>query len=197
MCPAGALSAVRRPERSRGTPGSRMDAQGSAALGALLSEPEGQIPGAPRSNWMATHPKLTEMMSLDVADSTQVYAAFLVYLDLLEGRNWHEVTCVGVEELQLVCLHAREREAENLQVVVPTPVHMSFTHERLREIMKKAHIPHDETDSLLSVLLAIVESDSTVVYYKLTDGFIMPDPPDDTEDMDNKQWRKKRRKLLR
>lgn len=26
------------------------------------------------------------MMSLDVSDSTQVYAAFLVYLDLLEGK---------------------------------------------------------------------------------------------------------------
>lgn len=68
---------------------------------------------------------------------------------------------------------------------------------RLREIMKKACIPQDGTDSPLSVILAIVESDSTVVYYKLTDGFIMPDPPDDTEDVDNKQWRKKRRKLLR
>ncbi|KAM9129426.1 tRNA-splicing endonuclease subunit Sen15 isoform 2-T2 [Pangshura tecta] len=174
-----------------------MEEPGCAAPG---SSPSGRAPearGSPCGNWMATHPKLTEMMSLDVADSTQVYAAFLVYLDLLEGKNWHDVTCVGLAELQLVCLRGREREAENLQVVVPTPVHMSFTHQRLREIMQKACIPQDETDSPLSVILAIVESDSTVVYYKLTDGFIMPDPPDDTEDMDNKQWRKKRRKLLR
>ncbi|CAM4603633.1 tRNA-splicing endonuclease subunit Sen15 isoform X1 [Caretta caretta] len=174
-----------------------MDEVGCAAPGTAPSGPEREARGSPRGNWMATHPKLTEMMSLDVADSTQVYAAFLVYLDLLEGRNWHEVTCVGLAELQLVCLRAHEREAENLQVVVPTPVHMSFTHQRLREIMKKACIPQDGTDSPLSVILAIVESDSTVVYYKLTDGFIMPDPPDDTEDVDNKQWRKKRRKLLR
>ncbi|XP_005290778.2 tRNA-splicing endonuclease subunit Sen15 [Trachemys scripta elegans] len=176
-----------------------MDEPGCAAPGTPPSgrEQEPRPRGSPCGNWMATHPKLTEMMSLDVADSTQVYAAFLVYLDLLEGKNWHDVTCIGLAELQLVCLRGREREAENLQVVVPTPVHMSFTHQRLREIMKKACIPQDETDSPLSVILAIVESDSTVVYYKLTDGFIMPDPPDDTEDMDNKQWRKKRRKLLR
>ncbi|KAI1236581.1 tRNA-splicing endonuclease subunit Sen15 [Lamprotornis superbus] len=129
----------------------------------------------------------TEMMSLDVSDSTQVYAAFLVYLDLLEGRNWHEVQPVGVAELQLVCLHARAREQEGLQVMVPVPAHIVISHERLREILKKASLPPEDPDTLLSVTLAIVETDSTIVYYKMTDGFVMPDPPDDTEDVDNKQ----------
>ncbi|NXA57658.1 SEN15 endonuclease, partial [Nothocercus julius] len=72
----------------------------------------------------------TEMMSLDVSDSAQIYAAFLVYLDLLEGRNWHEVKYVGLAELQLVCLHAREREEDSQLVVVPVPVHISLSHER-------------------------------------------------------------------
>uniref|UniRef100_A0A8C0ILE2 tRNA splicing endonuclease subunit 15 n=1 Tax=Chelonoidis abingdonii TaxID=106734 RepID=A0A8C0ILE2_CHEAB len=113
----------------RAARGSRMDEPGCAAPGTPRSGREPEARGSPCGNWMATHPKLTEMMSLDVADSTQVYAAFLVYLDLLEGKNWYNVTCVGLAELQLVCLHGREREAENLQVVVPTPVHMSFTHQ--------------------------------------------------------------------
>ncbi|NXP60919.1 SEN15 endonuclease, partial [Chloropsis cyanopogon] len=139
----------------------------------------------------------TEMMSLDVSDSTQVYAAFLVYLDLLEGRSWHEVRPVGVAELQLVCLHARAREQEGLQVMVPVPAHILISHERLREILKKASLPPEDPDTLLSVTLAIVETDSTIVYYKMTDGFVMPDPPDDTEDGDNKQWRKKRKKLFK
>uniref|UniRef100_A0A8D0F3W9 tRNA splicing endonuclease subunit 15 n=1 Tax=Strix occidentalis caurina TaxID=311401 RepID=A0A8D0F3W9_STROC len=73
----------------------------------------------------------TEMMSLDISDSAQIYAAFVVYLDLLEGRNWHEVKHVGVAELQLVCLHAREREQDSLQVMVPVPVHISLSHESL------------------------------------------------------------------
>lgn len=46
------------------------------------------------------------------------------------GRNWHEVKHVGVAELQLVCLHAREREQDSLQVMVPVPVHISLSHER-------------------------------------------------------------------
>uniref|UniRef100_A0A8C8A2A6 tRNA-splicing endonuclease subunit Sen15 domain-containing protein n=1 Tax=Otus sunia TaxID=257818 RepID=A0A8C8A2A6_9STRI len=72
-----------------------------------------------------------------------------------------------------------------------------FPAEMIREIMKKASLPQDDPDTPLSVTLAIVESDSTVVYYKMTDGFVIPDPPDDTEDVDNKQWRKKRKKLFK
>uniref|UniRef100_A0A8B9ET14 tRNA splicing endonuclease subunit 15 n=1 Tax=Anser cygnoides TaxID=8845 RepID=A0A8B9ET14_ANSCY len=115
----------------------------------------------------------TEMMSLDISDSSQIYAAFLVYLDLLEGRNWHEVKHVGLAELQLICLHAREREQDSLQVMVPVPVDISLSHERLREIMKKASLSCDNPDTPMSVTLAIVESDSTVVYYKMTDGFCL------------------------
>ena len=33
-----------------------------------------------------------------------------------------------------------------------------------------------DPDSPTSFTLAIVESDSTIVYYKLTDGFMLPDP---------------------
>ncbi|PKU35688.1 trna-splicing endonuclease subunit hypothetical protein [Limosa lapponica baueri] len=81
--------------------------------------------------------------------------------------------------------------------MVPVPVHISLSHERIREIMKKASLPQEDPDAPLSVTLAIVESDSTVVYYKMTDGIVIPDPPDDTEDVDNKQWRKKRKKLFK
>ncbi|XP_037762883.1 tRNA-splicing endonuclease subunit Sen15 isoform X2 [Chelonia mydas] len=130
-----------------------MDEAGCAAPGTAPSGPEREAWGSPRGNWMATHPKLTEMMSLDVADSTQVYAAFLVYLDLLEGRNWHEVTCVGLAELQLICLRGHEREAENLQIVVPTPVHMPFTHQSSPlsdDSIKAVHMP-DPNAGLIAI----------------------------------------------
>ncbi|XP_067846833.1 tRNA-splicing endonuclease subunit Sen15 isoform X2 [Heptranchias perlo] len=78
------------------------------------------------------HPKYTEMMALDVADSTQVYTAFLVFLDLLEARNWKDVTYKGSAELQLVYLQGCPGEQEEVEVVVPMPVHMSLSHERLK-----------------------------------------------------------------
>ncbi|NXK97020.1 SEN15 endonuclease, partial [Formicarius rufipectus] len=135
----------------------------------------------------------TEMMALDVADSTQVYAAFLVYLDLLEGRNWHEVRPVGVAELQLVCLQARAAEQEGLQVMVPVPAHVLMSPERLREILQKASLPAEDPHTPPSVTLAVVETDSTIVYYKMTDGFVMPEASDHQEG--RKQLRKKRKKL--
>ncbi|XP_040561210.1 tRNA-splicing endonuclease subunit Sen15 isoform X3 [Gallus gallus] len=85
--------------------------------------------GGGGGDWMATHPTFTAMMSLDISDSSQIYAAFLVYLDLLEGRSWHEVKHVGLAELQLVCLHAREREQGDLQVMVPIPADVLVSHE--------------------------------------------------------------------
>ncbi|XP_063154499.1 tRNA-splicing endonuclease subunit Sen15 isoform X1 [Candoia aspera] len=167
--------------------------------GLFGQEKEAPNPGkwALRENWLATHPTFTQMMSLEVADSRGVYAAFLVYLDLLEVRNWHEVSFTGLAEFQLVCLHGREKETEPLQVVVPTPAHVSFSHERLREIMNSTRTVLAKPDSPLSITLAIVETDSTIVYYTLTDGFVMPDPPDSPEDADSKQGRKKRKRLRR
>ncbi|XP_069890379.1 tRNA-splicing endonuclease subunit Sen15 isoform X3 [Dipodomys merriami] len=117
-----------------------------------------------------------EMMELDIGDATQVYISFLVYLDLMESKSWHEVNCVGLPELQLICLVGTEIEGEGLQTVVPTPVSASLSHNRIREILKASRKLQGDPDLPMSFTLAIVESDSTIVYYKLTDGFMLPDP---------------------
>ncbi|XP_077934191.1 tRNA-splicing endonuclease subunit Sen15 isoform X1 [Halichoerus grypus] len=91
---------------------------------------------APEDAWMGTHPKYLEMMELDIGDASQVYIAFLVYLDLMESKSWHEVNCVGLPDLQLICLVGTEIEGEGLQTVVPTPISASLSHNRIREILK-------------------------------------------------------------
>ncbi|XP_054380291.1 tRNA-splicing endonuclease subunit Sen15 isoform X2 [Pongo abelii] len=93
---------------------------------------------APEDAWMGTHPKYLEMMELDIGDATQVYVAFLVYLDLMESKSWHEVNCVGLPELQLICLVGTEIEGEGLQTVVPTPITASLSHNSCTQ--KKAHM---------------------------------------------------------
>ncbi|XP_035871806.1 tRNA-splicing endonuclease subunit Sen15 isoform X2 [Phyllostomus discolor] len=136
----------------------------------------GAHPWAPEDAWMGTHPKYLEMMELDIGDATQVYIAFLVYLDLMESKSWHEVNCVGLPDLQLICLVGTEIEGEGLQTVVPTSIHASLSHNRIREILKASRKLQGDPDLPMSFTLAIVESDSTVVYYRLTDGFMLPDP---------------------
>ncbi|XP_051868083.1 tRNA-splicing endonuclease subunit Sen15 isoform X2 [Pristis pectinata] len=136
--------------------------------------------------------KYAEMMALDVGDSTQVYAAFLVFLDLMEGRNWKDVAYKGSKELQLVYLQGCPGEQEEVKVVVPLPVHMSLSHERIRRIMECVCNQSEQ-----EFTLAAVDSDSTVVYYQLTNGFVVPEPPDVIEEPDSKQCKKKRKKFQR
>ncbi|XP_029789219.1 tRNA-splicing endonuclease subunit Sen15 [Suricata suricatta] len=131
---------------------------------------------APEDAWMGTHPKYLEMMELDIGDASQVYIAFLVYLDLMESKSWHEVNCVGLPDLQLICLVGTEVEGEGVQTVLPTPISASLSHNRIREILKASRKLQGDPDLPMSFTLAIVESDSTIVYYKLTDGFMLPDP---------------------
>lgn len=47
---------------------------------------------------------------------------------------------------------------------------------RIREILKASRKLQGDPDLPMSFTLAIVESDSTIVYYRLTDGFMLPDP---------------------
>lgn len=54
-------------------------------------------------------------------------------------------------------------------------MHSDFTF-RIREILKASRRLQGDPDTPMSFTLAIVESDSTIVYYKLTDGFMLPDP---------------------
>nr|XP_026248650.1 tRNA-splicing endonuclease subunit Sen15 [Urocitellus parryii] len=46
----------------------------------------------------------------------------------------------------------------------------------IRDILKASQKLRGNPDLPMSFTLAIVESDSTIVYYKLTDGFMLPDP---------------------
>lgn len=93
-------------------------------------------------------------MRLDVGDSAQVYAAFLVYMNLTEGdkikyrhivvtfqqcfqrvfvvssevRGWSEVFGVSCPELQAVLLEGREKDGDTVQMIYPLPSHRSIKH---------------------------------------------------------------------
>ncbi|CAF97563.1 unnamed protein product [Tetraodon nigroviridis] len=92
----------------------------------------------PRGNWILQHPMYQLMKSLEVEDSEQVHAAFLVYMDLKEAS----VRCV---------------------------------------------------DRGFPVLLCAVASDSTLVYQRMTDGLVTPDPPAGPfQDVGRRQHRKRK-----
>lgn len=133
-------------------------------------------------NWIHQHSVYQDMMRLDVGDSAQVYAAFLVYMDLTEVRGWSEVLPVSCPELQAVLLEGREKDGETVQIIYPLRSHRTIQHRELRCILDKGG----------PVLLCAVASDSTLVYQKLCDGFLTPDPPVDIKDQGRRQHRKRK-----
>ncbi|XP_073705632.1 tRNA-splicing endonuclease subunit Sen15 [Garra rufa] len=133
-------------------------------------------------NWIQQHAVYQDLMHLDVGDSAQVYAAFLVYMDLTEVRKWKEVVGVSCPELQAVLLEGREKEGETVQMIYPLPSHRSIKHRELRSVLDRG----------VPLLLCAVASDSSLVYQKLCDGFLTPDPPVDIQDQGRRQHRKRR-----
>ncbi|XP_053484555.1 tRNA-splicing endonuclease subunit Sen15 isoform X2 [Ictalurus furcatus] len=97
-------------------------------------------------------------------------------------RRWTGVVAVPSPELQVVLLEGREKEGGEVQVVYPLPAHRSVSHRDLRCIVGRG----------TRMLLCAVASDSTMVYQRLSDGLMTPDPPVDVRDLGRRQHRKRR-----
>ncbi|TMS10243.1 tRNA-splicing endonuclease subunit Sen15 [Larimichthys crocea] len=137
----------------------------------------------PPPNWILQHPTYHLMEKLEVGDSEQVHAAFLVYMDLSEVRQWKEVSCVKSPELQVILLEGREKEGAPVQTILPLPVHRSVSHKSIRHVLDRG----------FPMLLCAVASDSTLVYQRMTDGLVTPDPPvGPFQDVGRRQHRKRR-----
>lgn len=150
-------------------------------------------PAAGGTLYILNHPKYKELLDLKVAEESEAFTTLVVYLDLLEVRCWTEVNTAASRELGLLYVTGRPAAGKPLTVVLPVSSQASVSHCRIHEIMKHTCVGTEPA----SVTLAIAESDSTVVYYRLTDGLVTPEPPDCVEDMDNKQWRRRRRRQQR
>ncbi|MEQ2220893.1 hypothetical protein ILYODFUR_010264 [Ilyodon furcidens] len=138
---------------------------------------------APSANWILQHPTYQQMKELNVGESEQIHAAFLVYMDLTEVRRWKEVSCVKSLDLQVVLLEAKEKDGAPVHTVLPLPVHQSLCHQSIRQVLDRG----------FPMLLCAVASDSTLVYQRMTDGLVTPDPPvGPFEDAGRRQHRKRR-----
>ncbi|KAG5285450.1 hypothetical protein AALO_G00003530 [Alosa alosa] len=133
-------------------------------------------------NWILQHPKYLDFIRLDVGDSAQVHAAFLVYMDLTEVRHWKCVSSFTCPKLEAVLLQGYEKEGDVAQAVLPLPAHRKLSHREVRWVLSRG----------ATMLLCAVASDSTLVYQRLSNGLVTPDPPVDIQDQGRRQHRKRR-----
>ncbi|XP_057712881.1 tRNA-splicing endonuclease subunit Sen15 [Corythoichthys intestinalis] len=136
-------------------------------------------------NWILQHPAYLKMKNLEVEDAEQIHAAFLVYMNLTEVRHWKEVSCLKSEPLKLVLLEGKEKEGSATYSVLPLPAHRSLSHKNIRDVLERG----------FPMLLCAVAADSTLVYQRLSDGLVTPDPPAGPFlDVDRRQRRKRRQR---
>ncbi|XP_012672985.2 tRNA-splicing endonuclease subunit Sen15 [Clupea harengus] len=133
-------------------------------------------------NWILQHPKYLDFMRLDASDIAQVHAAFLVYMDLTEVRQWKCVSSFTCPKIEAVLLQGHRKEGEAAQVVLPLPAHRTLSHREVRCVLDRG----------APMLLCAVASDSTLVYQRLSSGLVTPDPPVDIQDQGRRQQRKRR-----
>ncbi|XP_071096605.1 tRNA-splicing endonuclease subunit Sen15-like [Haliotis cracherodii] len=125
------------------------------------------------------HPKLEEALQICPGNEGQVNIAFQVYMDLCEAKTWHRVELHHCGALNMMFVSARRGEGQPREVFLPTDVTMAMSQEDIHTHFQHLVIGDKQTHSLT---LAVCDSDTSTVYYKLSDTLLPPAPPDVTEE---------------
>ena len=151
-----------------------------------------------RENWFEEHPKYLEMISYgyDVC----LREAMLIYLDLIEVKHWFDVELCRCDVIKNVYIVGRPLKKCQIELVVPIASSHFFSHADLQRIIEEVCKAYSVSElaekfgegDIKSVYFAIIDSSSTVVYYKMTGGLVPPDVVgDDDAEVDSLiRWKK-------
>lgn len=123
------------------------------------------------------HPVLKEMMAYGLADTQQIFRAFNVYLDLCEVKGFWNVKCHKCSALNLVFLSGHANRSEPRELILPVSCDSQLSPATLQTYTEKVKLQGYNTHGLV---LAICASDSSIVYYRVTDGLVQPESPEET-----------------
>ena len=112
-------------------------------------------------------------------DKDQLTAAWHVYTDLARKKAWSLVEMLPCDSLRIAYLVAQEeKDSGKAQLVVPVLGQERLSLEDVSQLMKGVNPPVTGNIELSwdeGVVLAIVDTDSTVVYYRIQEGIVPPD----------------------
>ncbi|BFZ20494.1 hypothetical protein BsWGS_23533 [Bradybaena similaris] len=122
------------------------------------------------------HPLLMDfLLQYPKCDEDAAERAFLVYLDLTEVKGWWSTEITYSSQLDRPYILGQHKRFVQRQAVLPVGVEESVSLQQMRQFF--SHVLVDE-ESIKSIMLAVSELDSTIVYYKLTSGMVAPDAPE-------------------
>lgn len=112
-------------------------------------------------------------------DSEQLTIAWHVYSDLAYKKAWCLVEIMPCDSLRIAYLIAQEeKDKGKAQLVVPVAGHKRLGMEDFSRFMNKIQPPVSRHSDIIfqdGIVLAIVDGDSTVVYYRIQNGIVPPD----------------------
>lgn len=133
------------------------------------------------------HPVWKEIQEFGAPDKLQSQIAFMVYMELCEGKGWWNVNTHFCEEQSLVFLSGHASRNKPREIILPVSMDTKLSPAKIQSYIQTVKLPDYHTDS---IVMAICGGDSGVVYYKLTKGVVPPEPPELTE------WKKYRREEM-
>eukprot|EP00105_Crassostrea_gigas_P038413 XP_019922561.1 PREDICTED: tRNA-splicing endonuclease subunit Sen15-like [Crassostrea gigas] len=103
---------------------------------------------------------------------------FNVYLDLCEVRGWWNVKLHGCLDLDMAFISGHPTREDPREIVLPLQSSDNLSPDCLQHYLQNIKLDDYETNG---ITLAICDSDTTTVYYKITEGLVDPEPPEVTE----------------
>ncbi|TPX34783.1 hypothetical protein SeMB42_g07268 [Synchytrium endobioticum] len=102
--------------------------------------------------------------------------AFQVYVDLKFAKKWATIQAQRISKWNRVVFWSSMDAIEPQDVLIPTPVSERWTINSLEEYFKVLKFPVDGRTPT-SVVLAVIETDSNVSYYRVHRDLVKPPEP--------------------
>ncbi|KAI0232470.1 hypothetical protein LSAT2_017198 [Lamellibrachia satsuma] len=124
------------------------------------------------------HPKFHQLMTYDLIDRRQAYLTLLVYLDLIENKGWWNMTFIPSAKLAMVLISGHSSRIEPKEVIAPIATDMNLSVSSLQFHLQSL----EEELHYHAFVFALVDDDSSIVYYKMSAGLVPPAPPEMLEE---------------
>ncbi|KRT84725.1 hypothetical protein AMK59_1511, partial [Oryctes borbonicus] len=124
---------------------------------------------------------ISDFINLGCPTKREAAIALQVYLELCEVKRYHDVEYRFSTDLQCMYLTARKMKLSDSAIFLPIPVSDNISFLNMEKYLSLSN------EDQKSIILAMVDSDSTCVYYQITGGIKDPSPETAPVDIEEKR----------